>query len=147
MDIQHCIQHITNIAHSFHTGDMNAHSTLSHSYTDDHRGQLIADVISNSDHITLNTNTPTRVPNTIIQHPSSLDIITMSNTIYNRTAWTTQHAQSSDHLPIISKINIQHDYRQQITTKPTDFHHLPEIRLVTINVSPLSLRPIYIMPS
>ena len=42
-----------------------------HSYTDDHRGQLIADVISNSDPITLNTNTPTRVPNTTLQQTSS----------------------------------------------------------------------------
>ena len=66
-DIQHCIQYITNIPHSVLTGDVNAHSTLWHSYTDDHRGQLIADVISNSDHITLNTNTPTRVPNTTLQ--------------------------------------------------------------------------------
>ena len=55
-DIQHCIQHITNIPHSFRTGEVNAHSTHWHSYTDDHRGQLIADVISNSDHIALNTN-------------------------------------------------------------------------------------------
>ena len=38
--------------HSVLTGDVNADSTLWHSYTDDHRGQLIADVISNSDHIT-----------------------------------------------------------------------------------------------
>ena len=45
------IQHITNIPHSVLTGDVNAHSTLWHSYTDNHRGQLIADVISNSDHI------------------------------------------------------------------------------------------------
>ena len=58
-DIQHCIQYITNIPHSVLTGDVNAHSTLWHSYTDDHIGQLISDVISNSDHITLNTNTPT----------------------------------------------------------------------------------------
>ena len=35
-DIQHCIPH------SVHTGDVNAHCTLWHSYTDDHRGQLIA---------------------------------------------------------------------------------------------------------
>ena len=34
------------------------HPTLWHLYTDDHRGQLIAGVISNSDHITLNTKTP-----------------------------------------------------------------------------------------
>ena len=112
-DIQHCIQYITNIPHSVLTGDVNAHSTLWHSYTDDHRGQLIADVISNSDHITLNTNTPTRVPNTTLQHTSSPDITTVSNTLYNRTSWTTQHALSSDHLPIITTINIRHDYRLQ----------------------------------
>ena len=89
------------------------HSTLWHSYTDDHRGQLIADVISNSDHITLNTNTPTRVPNTTLQQTSSPVITTVSNTLYNRTSWTTQHALSSDHLPIITTINIRHDYRLQ----------------------------------
>ena len=108
-----CIQYITNIPHSVLTGDVNAHSTLWHSYTDDHRGQLIADVISNSDHITLNTNTPTRVPNTTLQQTSSPDITTVSNTLYNRTSWTTQHALSSDHLPIITTINIRHDYRLQ----------------------------------
>ena len=66
-DIHHCIEYITNIPHSVLTGDVNAHSTLWYSYTDDHRGQLIADVISNSNHITLNINTPTRVPNITLQ--------------------------------------------------------------------------------
>ena len=47
-DIQHCIQYITNIPHSILTGDVNAYSTLCHLYTDDHRGQLIVDAISNS---------------------------------------------------------------------------------------------------
>ena len=51
-DIQHCTRYVTNIPHSIPTGDVNAHSTIWHSYIDDHRGQLIADVISNSDHIT-----------------------------------------------------------------------------------------------
>ena len=37
----------------------------------------------------------------------------MSNTLCNRTSWTTQHALSSDHLPIITTINIRHDYRLQ----------------------------------
>ena len=112
-DIQHCTQYITNIPHSVLTGDLNAHSTLWHSYTDDHRGQLIADVISHSDHIPLNTNTPTRVPNTTLQQTSSPDITTVSNTLYNRTSWTTHHALSSDHLPIITTINIRHDYGLQ----------------------------------
>ena len=93
-DIQHCIQYNTNMSHSVLTGDENAHSTLWHSYTDDHRGQLISDVISNLDHITLSTNTPTRVPHTTLQQISSPDITTVSNTLYNRTSWTTQHALS-----------------------------------------------------
>ena len=95
---------------------MNARATLCYSYTDDHKGQLIADVISNSDHITLNTNSPIRVPNTTLQQTSLPDITTVSNTLYNRTSWTTQHALSSDHLPIITIItiiNIRHDYRLQ----------------------------------
>ena len=85
-DIQHCIQHITTIPQSVLTGDVNAHSSLWHSYTDDHRGQLIAKVISNSDHISLNTDTPTRVPNTAFQQTSSLDITTVSNTLYDQTS-------------------------------------------------------------
>ena len=60
-------------------GDVNAHSTLSHSYTDNHRVQLIADVIINSYHITLNTNIPTRVSNTRyhhgVQHTIQSDIV------------------------------------------------------------------------
>ena len=111
--IQHCIQYITNIPHSILTGDVNAQSTLWHSYTDDHRGQLMADVISNSDHITLNTNIPTRVPNITLQQTSSPDITMVSNTLYNRTSCTTQNALSSDHLPIITTINIRQDYRLQ----------------------------------
>ena len=112
-DMQHCIQHITNIQHSVIPGHVNSHSTLWHLYTDDHRGQVVADVISNSEHITLNTNTPTRVSDTTQQQTYSPDITTVSNTLYNRTLWTTQHALSSDHLPIITTINIRHDYKQQ----------------------------------
>ena len=112
-DIQHCTQHITNIPHSVLTGDINANYTLWHSYTDDHRGQLIADVISNSDHITLNTDTPTRVPNTTLHQPSTPDITTVSNRLCNQISWTTQHAIPSDHIPIITTINIRHDYSLQ----------------------------------
>ena len=121
-DIQHCIQHITNIPHSVLTRDVNAHSTLWHSCTDYHRGQQIADVISNSDHITLNINTPTRVRNTTPQQTSSPDIITVSNTLYNWISWTTQRALSLDHLPITTTINIHHDYRlQQIRRTITNY--------------------------
>ena len=61
----------------------------------------------------LNTNTPTRVLNTTLQQTSLPDITTVSNTLYNRTSWTTQHALSSDHLPILTTIKIRHVYRLQ----------------------------------
>ena len=53
------------------------------------------------------------MPNTTPQQTSSPYITTVSNTLYNRASWTTQHALSSDHLPIITTINIRHDYRLQ----------------------------------
>ena len=59
---------------------------------------------------TINTSTPTRVPNTKLQQTSSADVTMVSNALYNRTLWTTQHALSSNHLPIITTINILHDY-------------------------------------
>ena len=114
-DIQHRVQYITHIPHSVLTGDFNAHSTLWHSYIDDHRGQLIADVISHSDHITLNTNTPSRVPNTTLQQTSSPDITTVSNTLYNRTSWTTQHALSSPQLTY----DMNTDYNKTDGLSPT----------------------------
>ena len=55
----------------------------------------------------------TRVPNTTLQQTSSPDITMVSNTLYNWISWTTQHALSSDHLPLITTINIRHDYRLQ----------------------------------
>ena len=60
-DITSCIQYITNLPNSIISGDINAHSPIWHSHTTDHRGDLIADLLGNSDHITLNTNTHTHV--------------------------------------------------------------------------------------
>ena len=77
-DIQLCIQYITNIPHLVLNGNVNAHW---HSYTNDHRGKRISYVISNSEHITINTNTPTSMPNTTLQQTSSPDITTVYNTL------------------------------------------------------------------
>ena len=109
----HTIQHIVHNKLSTLSPHRRCERTLWHSHTDDHRIHLITDDISNSDHITLNTNTPTRVPNTTLQQTSSSDITTVSNTLYNRASWITQHVLSSDHLPIITKISIRHDYSLQ----------------------------------
>ena len=61
----------------------------------------------------MNTDTPTRVPNTAFQQTSPPDITTMSNTLYNRSSWQTHHALSSDHLPIMTTFNIRHNFRLQ----------------------------------
>ena len=70
------------------------------------------------------------MPNTTLQQSSSPDITTVFNTLYNLTPRTTQHALSSDHLPIITTINI----RLQTTTKPTDIHQLQERKIHTIKM-------------
>ena len=75
------MQHITNIPHSVLTRDLNAHSTLWHSYTDDRKGQQITDVISNSDHITLNTYNQSAKHHTTIGHCGLL------NTHYHQTTY------------------------------------------------------------
>ena len=106
-DITNCIQYITNIPNSIITI-----TTLWHSYTDDHRGELISETLSNSNHITLNTDTPTRVPNNAPQQPTSPDITTISSSLYNRMTWKTIHALNSDHLPIL--LTIQTDNKHTI---------------------------------
>ena len=69
------------------------------------------------------------MPNTTLQPTSSPDISTVSNTLYNRTSWTSQHTLSSDHLHIITTINIRHEYRQ----KTTNIYQLHESRMNTIS--------------
>ena len=99
--------------------------------------------VNTSDHITLNTNTPNPVPNTTLQQTSAPNITTMSNTLHNWTAWTTQDALSSDHLPIVTASNLRHDYilqqnRRTFTNyKKQTGHNLQKTQ------SPLSLRPPY----
>ena len=111
--IAYCIRHVTNIPDSILTGEVIAYSTLWYAHTDDHSGQLISDIISNSEQIILNTDTPTGVPHTTLQQGTSPDITAISTTLYNRTTWHTIHALNSDHLPIITTINTRTIYKLQ----------------------------------
>ena len=100
-DITNTFTHLTNIDNHLITENINAHSHQWHSPTEDHRGILIADIIANSNQITLNTNTPTRIPPHLNQQPISPDITTIKNTLQRNTDWVTMQALSSDHLPIL----------------------------------------------
>ena len=127
--------YVTNIPHSVLTGDVNGHSTLWNSYTDDHKGQQIADVISNSYNITLNTNIPTKVPNTTLQQTASPRYLThcitghsvQLNTHYHQTTYpsspqltydmTTDHNKTDGLSPTIRKLRPPYPstYTQQHT--------------------------------
>ena len=115
-DIQHCIPYITKIPHSVLTGDVNAHSILWRSYTDDHRGQLITDVISNSDHITLNTNTPTRVTNTTLQQTSSPRCLTHCTTGHRGQLNTQCHHTTYTSSPQLT-YDMTTDYNKDLVPK------------------------------
>ena len=129
-DIAYCIRHVTNMPDSILTGGVNAYSTPSYSHIDDHRGQLNSDLINNSEHITLNTDTPTRVPHTTLQQATSPDITTISTTLYSRTSWHTIHALNSEPLPIITTINTHIKYKLQ-QNKHTFTNHIYNIFIRT----------------
>ena len=76
------------------------HTSLCHSYTDDHRGQLIAGVISNSYHITLNTNTQPSAKhhtttNIITRHHDSLQVVEPSG--HQTCKLLSQFVETLDH--------------------------------------------------
>ena len=64
------------------------------------------------------------VPNTTQQHTSPPIITTVSNTLYNRESWITQHAISPNHN--------QHTTWLQTAIQPTRIFKLQERRLDTI---------------
>ena len=111
-DITNCLNYILTTDQTILTGDFNAHHHQWHSPTTDHRGQIISDLLDNSNHITLNQNTPTRLPTTANQQPTSPDLTTASNDISRFVTWTTLNKMNSDHLPIKITYNTRSNFRQ-----------------------------------
>ena len=99
---------ITNLPNAIITADVNAHSPSWYLPTKDHRGELIKDILLNSHHITLNTNTPTCLPSNQTQHPTSPDIITASTDLHDCFNWQTIHCLTSNHLPLLTILSIHH---------------------------------------
>ena len=73
--------------------------------TEDNRGELIEDILLNSNQITLNTNTPTCLPSNQTQQPTSSEITTASADLHDYTSWQTNHSHTSDHLPSLTSFN------------------------------------------
>ena len=112
VDITNCLNHVLATDSTILTGDFNAHHHQWYSPTTDHRGLLISDLLDNSNHITLNLDTPTRLPTTTNQQPTSPDITTSTDDINRFITWTTLNKMSSDHLPIKITFNTRSNFRQ-----------------------------------
>ena len=110
-DITNTFTYLTTLNNTIIGGDINAHEDLWYSPTTDHRGTLIADIILNSTHNTLNTNTPTRKPPHADQQPTSPDITTAPHNISRLLTWATLDKHSSDHLPILVTYNTRTTFR------------------------------------
>ena len=112
-----CFDLLTSSPDSIITGDINAHSSLWFSPLSDHRGYHIEDLITNSNHLILNTNCPTRVPFNTNQQSTSPDITAISSDLFPRATWETFHGFSSDHLPILTHINTKTKFRNNQSRK------------------------------
>ena len=80
---------ITNIRNTIITADVNIHSPLWYLPTQDYRGELIEEILLNSNHIILNTNTLTRLPPNQTKQPTLTDITAASADLHNCTSWQT----------------------------------------------------------
>ena len=102
---------IINIPHSVLTGDVTAHSTLWHSYTDDHRGQLIAELTSNSDHITQTHQPECQTPH-YKKHLHQISPRCLTYYTIGHRGQLNMHYHQTIY-PSSPQINIRHDYRLQ----------------------------------
>ena len=103
---------LTNIKNSLIVGDVNAHSSLWHSPIADHRGEIIQNLLQNSDHTILNKNEPTRSSTNQAQQPTSPDITAITSKLLDKTNWQISKTPlRSDHLPIIITIKTKSNFR------------------------------------
>jgi len=94
-----------NIPNSLICGDANAHSNVWYAnQTLDHREDIVASLVQSSEHLILNKNTSTRTPTT--QKPTAPDLTFISSTVANKASLKTKSTLSFDHIPIITRIDI-----------------------------------------
>jgi len=91
-------------------GDFNAHHSAWHSGTTDVRGTLLANLIDDSNFVVMNEDSPTRLPGNA--DPSSPDVSLASPSLITSSDWQTQTTLSSDHLPILIRL------QTTVTTSP-----------------------------
>ena len=104
-EYQSSIEHLPTTKDSLILGDFNVHHPSSYSGSTDTGGRQMAYSINGSDHGILNWDTPTRVtPNA---EPSSPDVSLASASLITSCSWQTLSTLSSDHLPILIRLQIK----------------------------------------
>ena len=106
-------------------GDINAHSSNWYSPYTDNRGDTIQNIIHNSHSIIINTDNNTRFPiqttDTQYQQPTSPDITAIPTHLLCNTTWETLKTLSSDHLPILTSIQLKYNKQRFINRTFTNF--------------------------
>ena len=96
----------TNISSIIIPANVNTHSPLWYSLTEDHKKELIEDILLNFNHITLNINTPICLPLNKTQQSTLPDITTVSANLHNCTSWQTIHSLTFDHLSLLTTLSM-----------------------------------------
>ena len=102
---QSSIEHLLTTPHTLILGDFNAHHPSWYSRSTDTRGRKMTDSINGSDYGILNWDSPTRVPPKA--EPSSPDVSLASGSLITSCSWNTLLTLSSDHLPIIIRLQMK----------------------------------------
>ena len=86
-------------------GDFHAHHPSWYSRSTDTRGKRMDDSTNGSDYGILNWDSPTRVPPNI--EPNSPDVSLASTSLVTSCSWLTLSTLSSDHLPILIRLQMK----------------------------------------
>ena len=114
---QSSIEHLLTTPDTLILGDFNAHHPSWYSRSTDTRGKRMDDSINGSNYGILNWDSPTRVrPNA---EPSSPDVSLASTSLITSCSWQTLSTLSSDHLPILIRL--------QMKTTSTQISPLPRL--------------------
>ena len=102
---QSSIEHLLTTPDILILGDINAHHPSWYSKSTDTRGKRMDDSINGSDYAILNWDSPTRVPPNA--EPSSPGVSLASTSLISSCSWQTLLMLSSDHLPIIIRLEMK----------------------------------------
>lgn len=127
--IFHCLANFTKVVIG---GDFNAHSSVWGNDYQDSKGEIILDIINNSNMILLNDQSKTFVPIQLNRKATAIDLTLCTANIHNSLIWKTlQHSIGSHHLLI--EFSFQRDTQ---ISRPRYFYNHKKISQKVGQISP-----------